>query len=199
MMKKSLKEILREFLQRLETSGADIEAALADHPRQAEDLRPHLRIWASLSSTPKAEASQSGFERGLSRLSSAVSGEQERGGNRIMSHLPKSGGLALKLLGSAAVVAGLALGITLLSGNLQSPFGSEAQATPSHPCLDQVLGGLDLEPGFTIKDLIAFKIAYKTQNTAPRFDRNGDDKVNLKDVLIYLHELKQCFQNNAGP
>ena len=199
MMKKSLKEILRESLQRLETSGADIEAALADHRQQAEELRPHLRVWAALSSTPKAEASQSGFERGLSRLSSAVSGEQERGGNRIMSHLPKSGGLALKLLGSAAVVAGLALGITLLSGNLESPFGSEAEATPTHPCLDQVLGGLDGEPGFTIKDLIAFKIAFKTQNTDPRYDRNGDGRVGLKDVLIYLRELKLCFQTNPPP
>ena len=198
-MKKSLKEVLRESLQGLETSGADIQAALADHPQQAEELRPHLRVWAALASTPKVEASQSGFERGLSRLSSAVSSEQERGGNRIMSHLPKSGVLALKLLGSAAVVAGLALGITLLSGNLESPFGSEAEATPTHPCLDQVLGGLDGEPGFTIKYLIAFKIAFKTQNTDPRYDRNGDGRVGLKDVLIYLRELKLCFQTNPPP
>ena len=116
-----------------------------------------------------------------------------------MNDLSNSGGFALKLLGSVAVVAGLALGITFFSGNLHVRVGSEAEATPSHPCLDQVLGGLDGEPGFTIKDIIAFKIAFKTQNLDPRFDRNGDGKVGIKDVLIYIHELKECFINSLNP
>ncbi len=199
MMKKSLEEVLRQSLQRLETSGGDIDAALAEHPQHAEELRPHLRVWASLSSRPKAEASQSGFAKGFSQLSSAVSREQEQGGKKLMNDLSRSGSFALKLLGSTAVVAGLALGIALFSGNAHVQLGSEAQAVPSHPCLDQVLGGLDGQPGFTLQDLIAFKIAYKTQNLDPRYDRNGDGRVGLKDVLIYLHELKLCFQTNPPP
>ncbi len=106
-----------------------------------------------------------------------------------------TGGFALKLVGAAAVVAGIALGIAYVSGNMEVEFGSGAQASHTHPCLDSVLGGLDgdADHHFTGADLIAFRDAFQNQNTAPQFDRDGDGDVDIDDVMVYVQELKDCF------
>ena len=195
-MSKQFDKALEECIRELET-GAHLETVLARHPEQAGELRPHLQVWASLSAAEAGRASPAGRALGMARLAAAVSGsERSQGGIRSMDKLANSGGFALKLLGSAAVVAGLALGVTFLTGNLHVEFGSGgAEASHTHPCLDEVLGNLaDPQDGhFDVDDLIAARDAIDNQNTDPRYDRDGDNDVDIDDIMIYIGELKTCL------
>jgi hypothetical protein len=198
---KSFDDILQECIRHLE-AGGDIEAALSRYPERADELRPYLQVWKSLSAAEKREATPQGALRGRQKLMAALtSGQPLDGGARLMQDLSKSGGFALRLVGAVAVVAAIALGITFLTGNLQVNFGgeTEAQTLPVAQCLDDVLGGLDGTPGFTIDDLLAFRDAFQNQDTDPKFDRDGDGDVDVDDLMTYVTELRDCFQQNTLP
>lgn len=200
-MKKSFDDILRECIAELEGSGGDIRAVLRRYPERADELRPHLEVWASLSAVEKAEATAEGAERGRQRLLTAVgAAEQKRERSEvIVNRLFSSGGFALKTLGAFAVVAALGLGITFLTGNLDVGFGDQAEAGHTNPCLDTVLGDLADPPDghFDVDDLLAFRQAFQDQNTDPRYDRDGDGDVDIDDVMVYIQELNACF--GPGP
>jgi hypothetical protein len=193
VMKKSFNNTLTECTARLE-SGEELESVLGSYPEHQGALRRHLHIWAALAQGQRAEMSPEAMARGAQRLSAAVFAAQTRGGKGSMNNMPRAG-LALRLAAGVTVVAAVVLG-ALYFGGVQ--VGSKAEALPSHPCLDQVLGGLDGNPGFDVRDIIAFKIAYKNQIILPRFDRNGDGHVGIDDLKIYIQELKACFRN-VGP
>lgn len=187
-MKKSFDEILQECIRQLEVSG-DIEAVLSKYPELADELRPHLRVWSSLSAVEKADATPEATMRGRQRLVAAVTNTQRsEGGARVMRRLSTSGGFTLGLVGAVAVVAAIGLGITFLSGNLHVDFGSETQAQtlPSHECLDEVLGGF-AEPTdeFTIEDLFALRDAYLA------------DDITIDDIMALIQDLRGCF--GVGP
>ncbi len=183
-MNKSFDEILQECIRQLEVSG-DIEAVLSKYPELADELRPHLQVWASLSAVEKADATPERTMRGRQRLVAAVANTQRsEGGARAMRRLSTSGGFALGLVGAVAVVAAIGLGITFLTGNLHVDFGSEteAQTIPTNECLDEVLGGYaDPTDEFTIEDLFALRDAYLA----------GD--LTIDDIMALIEELRECF------
>lgn len=199
-MTNSIDQALKDCIEALETSDRGIEDVLAQYPGQAAELRSDLQVWASLASRKRSEASPTGFLSGLNRLSFAIRRTQtERGGNKLMKDLSKTGGFALKLLGATTVVAGLALGFAYFSGNMDVEFGSSAQAEHTNACLDSVLGNLDGDGHFTSGDLIAFKDAFLNQNTDPAFDTDGDGDVDVDDVMSYIQDLRSCFGGPPAP
>lgn len=189
---------LQDCIQEIELAGADIDSVVAKYPGQADELRRHLEVWAALSASAPAETPQSVHDLGLARLSAAIN-TTERGGDRLMNDLSRSGGFALKLTGAFAMVAGIILGITYLTGDWDVEFGSNAQADHTNACLDSVLGNLadPQDSHFTFDDLIAFKGAFLDQNTDPRYDTDEDGDVDIDDVMVYIQALKSCF--TGGP
>ncbi len=128
-MRRPIDEVLKECLRLLE-AGADLDSVLARYPGRAQDLRPYLEVWASLSAVQPASATREAVVRGRQQLLRSLAAAPKEGGSTVMTGLPKTGGLALKVLGTVAVVAVVALGITYLTGNLEVSFGSSAQAIP---------------------------------------------------------------------
>jgi len=194
-MNESFEQTLKSCIQQLEAGETSMETILARYPEHAEELRPHLQVWTSLSNVGRAEAAPPGFARGLHDLTGAVVAAQQTQGGNLMTDLSRAGGLALKLTGATAIVAALALGIAYFSGNMNVGFGDEAEADHTNACLDQVLGNLADPPDnhFTFDDLVAFKQAFRDQNTNSRYDTDGDGDVDIDDVMSYIQDLKTCF------
>jgi hypothetical protein len=187
-MRKSFDDILDECIRRLEAPGGDIEAVLSRYPEQADELRPYLEVWASLSAAEKAQATPQGALQGRQQLLNVLATvEHKEGGTEIMKNLSTTGGLALRLVGALAVVAGIAIGITFLTGNLDVDFGSQAEADAPHACLDEVLGGLDGEPGFTVDDILFLR------------DEAQAGNFTVDDLMVLIGDLRACFQENPSP
>jgi hypothetical protein len=195
-MTKPFEQLLRECIQQLEAGETDVEAVLARHGDRADQLRPHLRLWVSLSNVGKEIASREGYDRGFQTLTSAVATAGQKTGGNHMNDLARSGGLALKLAGGTAIVAVAVLAITYFSGNLHVDVGADdAAADHTNACLDSVLGNLadPQDDHFTFEDLLAFRQAFEDQNTDPRYDTDGDGDVDIDDVMSYIQALKDCF------
>lgn len=196
-MTKRFDEILNECIRQLETSGGDIEATLSRYPEHADELRPHLEILASLSVVEKREATPQGAMRGRQQLLSAVvSGGRKRGETGVINSLATKGGLSMRFLAVFVTGAALALGITLLTGNLD--FGSDsgsAQATHLPACV----ATLDFsgDDALTVDDVLLFKNAIATQNLA--FDFNTDTVVDIHDVVAVIQQVVICFQQQQPP
>ena len=97
-MTKRFDEILNECIRQLETSGGDIEATLSRYPEHADELRPHLEVWASLSAVEKAQATPQGAMRGRQQLQTAMArAEHRERGVSLMNNLASSkGGLSMR-------------------------------------------------------------------------------------------------------
>ena len=187
-------EILSECLRRLER-GEDLEAVLGDYADQADQLRPHLEVWATLSRTERAAASPEGFAAGRSRLASALAGAgRER---PAPTTLVAKGGLTMRY--ALAVVAGaaFALGVTFLAGGLDFGDGgtSTAQAEIPHECLEDL--DLNGDGSLTVEDVLLFKDAIENQDGA--FDFNGDTVVDIHDGVLLIQGVVDCFQNLQPP
>lgn len=183
-MKKSFDDILNECIRRIE-SGEDIESVLRSYAEHADELRPHLEVWASLSAVEKVETTPQGALQGRQQLLNALATvEHKEGGTEIMKNLSTAGSLSLKLIGAASVVAAIAIGITFLTGNLHVDFSSDAAAdhTIIH-CLDQELGGF-AEPfdTFTVDDILVLR-------DDPDFD--------IDDLTALIGGLRTCFSGVA--
>jgi len=190
-MKKSFDDILNECIRRLETSGGDIEAVLSRYPEQADELRPHLEVWASLSAVEKAQATPQGAMRGRQQLLTAIAGaEQKERGFSPINNLATKGGLSMKFLAMFVTGAALALGITFLTGNLEFGGGSTAQATPFEECLGIL--NFDGEGGTDLDDILAMKTAIETNDLA--FDFNGDGTTDIFDLVLKLNEFAACLE-----
>lgn len=182
-MKKSFDDILNECIRQMETSGGEIEAVLSRYPEQADELRPHLEVWSSLSAVEKAKATTQGALQGRQQLLNALATvEHKEGGTETMKNLSTTGGFALRLVGVVAVVAAIALGITFLTGNVNVDFGSQAEAQAPHPCLDSVLGDLDGTPGFTVDDILFLR------------DEALAGNFTIDDLTLLIGELRACFE-----
>ena len=182
-MRTSFDDILEECIRRLEASGGDIEAALSRYPEQADELRPHLQVWASLSAVEKQEATPQDTTQGRQQLLDAVATvEGKEGGKELMEKLSAKGGVGLRLIGVAAVVAAIALGITFFTGNLHVEFGSEAEAVGIFECLDQALGDVTAPTDeFTFTDLTVLRQQFVA----------GD--IGIVEVLGRIQILKTCL------
>jgi hypothetical protein len=182
-MTKSFDEILDKCLRELDASGGDIEVVLSRYPEHADELRPHLEVWASLSATERALATAEGARRGRQQLLTAMARAEQRGrGPSFTNNLARKGGLGMRYAATFVVGVVLALGITFLTGNLEFGGGSQAEADAPHACLDQVLGDLDGEPGFTVDDILYLK----AQAEAGEFD--------IDDLMVLIGDLRACFQ-----
>lgn len=152
-MRESFDEILSECIRRLERGG-ELEAVLSEYPEQADELRPHLEVWASLSSVDEAQATQQGEMRGRRQLLNALAKAGQEESSSLISNLAAKGGSSMRYVAMLAVGAALALGITFLTGNLEFGSGSStAEADPISECLPL----LDLnEDGVTDLDDVLF-------------------------------------------
>jgi hypothetical protein len=195
-MRKPFDDILHECIRQLEISGGDIEAALSRYPEQADELRPYLEVWASLSAAEKAQATPLGAMRGRQQLLTAIArAEQTEQGVSPINNLVSKGGLSMRF--AAMFVAGvvLALGITFLTGNLEFGGGSSTEAQAPHECLEAL--DLNGDGELTVEDVLAFKGAIESQDEA--FDYNGDTVVDIHDVVSVIQEVVTCFQEQQPP
>lgn len=141
-MVKSFDEILRECIARLET-GEDVEAVLTAYPEQAGQLRPHLRVLASLKTAKNVEASALGAVRGRQQLLAAVANQATiQGGRAVFKFLSDTVGFGLKLAGAGAIVAAIALSAALFTGSLHVGTGA-TQAVAGDYDADGVLDDVD--------------------------------------------------------
>jgi len=195
-MRKSFDDILNECIRQLETSGGDIEAALSRYPEQADELRPYLEVWTSLSAVEKAQATSLGAMRGRQQLLTAIARAEQTGqGVSLINNLVSKGGLSMRF--AAMFVAGvvLALGITFLTGNLEFGGGSSTEAEPLPGCV--LFLDLNGDTELTVDDVMGFKTAIENQDEA--FDYNGDTVVDIHDVVSVVQELVSCFQEQQPP
>jgi hypothetical protein len=190
-------DALNECIRHLESSGGDIEAVLSRYPERTDELRAHLRIWASLSSAERVDASPLGVTRGRSLLLNAVATVERGERGTLMQSLANSAGLTLKLIGGFAVVATVAMAMAYFTGNLRVGVGDEAQATHSGPfaCLDSIPLADLAAPAhdFGAEDLLAFRDAYENQNPVGPgsiYDRDADGDVDLDDISAFVEEAK---------
>lgn len=193
-MKKSFDDILNECIRRLETSGGDIEAVLGRYPEQADELRTHLEVWASLSAVEKAQATPQGAMRGRQQLLTAIaSAAQKERGISFINNLTTKGGLSMRFVAMFVAGAALALGITFLTGNLDFGGGSTAQATPFEECL--VVLDLNGDGVTDLDDILGMKTAI--ENNDPAFDFNGDGTTDIFDVVDKLGEFTTCLEDKG--
>jgi hypothetical protein len=195
-MRKRLDRIIEESIRRLE-AGASLNDVLAAYPDEADELRPHLEVWRSLSAQPASQPSAPGAARGMARLEAALTQQAQRGGANTMQDISKFGNLALRLAGGLAIVGGVVLGLAALSGYFSVHVGSgdSAQAT-GHECvlaLDFNGDGL-----LDVQDVEVFKAAFGSSagdaNYDPRADVNGDGTVDLWDVVAAAQMIVDCMQ-----
>ena len=190
-MRKSFDDILNECIRQLETSGGDIEAALSRYPEHANDLRPYLEVWVSLSAVEKTEATPQSVMRGRQQLLTAIaSAEQKERGISLINNLATKGGLSMRFLAMLVAGAALALGITFLTGNLEFGGGSTAQADPFSVCLPK----LDLNgDGMTdLDDILDMKAAIENDDPAFDFDLSGT--TDIFDLIKKLNEFVACLE-----
>lgn len=190
-MRKPFDDILNECIRQAEASGGDIEAALSRYPEQADELRPYLEVWTSLSEVEKAQAAPLGAMRGRQQLLTAIArAEQTEQGVSPINNLVSKGGLSMRF--AAMFVAGvvLALGITFLTGNLEFGGGSSTEAEPLPECVLALDFNGDGQLG--VEDVMAFRDAIESQD--PAFDSNNDGVVDIHDVVSVVQELVSCFQ-----
>lgn len=183
---------------RLLDAGESVESVLARYPEHAVDLEAELTLRASLDAREGEQPEARAIRKGLERLDGVLSERQTQGGWTKMNERGVFG-FALKLSGGIAIVAAIVMAAAFFSGNLHVQVGSDASALETHPCLDQVLGNLaDPQDGkFDVQDILAFRDAFRTQNTDPRYDRNSDGKVDIDDLMAYIEELRTCFGPGA--
>lgn len=189
-MKKSFDDILNECIRQLETSGGDIEAVLSRYPEQADELRPHLEVWTSLSAVEKAQATPQGTMRSRQQLLTAIaSAEQKERGISLINNLATKGGLSMRFVTMFVAGAVLALGITFLTGNLEFGGDSTAQADVL-ACVNE----LDLtgDGVLDVADVEAFRDAIDTQDLD--FDFDGDGDVDIFDVSGLALGVADCLR-----
>jgi len=200
-MRQRFDDILNECIRRLEAPGGDIEAVLSRYPEHADELRPYLEVWTSLSVVEQAQASSAGAIRGRQQLLAAIArAEQPERGVSLTNSLPTKGGLSMGFVSMrlvAAFVAGvaLALGTTFLTGNLGSSGGSSAEAGTFAECI----AALDFngDGDLTVEDVRQFADAIDVQ--APAFDVDQDGDVDINDVVAAVGGFVACFQNLQPP
>jgi hypothetical protein len=183
-------EALSECIRRLE-SGDGIEAVLSGYPEHADQLRPHLQVWASLSKAGRGVASPEAFARGRRQLLSALAGagleSQAPSGS-----LATKGGLAMRYAVALVGGAALALGIMFVAGALDfSGGGSTAEANIPHECLQDL--DFNGDGVLTVEDVLLFKGAIESQD--PAFDFNGDTVVDIHDGVSLIQDVIDCFRN----
>ena len=200
-MRKRFDDILNECIRRLEAAGGDVETVLSRYPEHADELRPYLEVWTSLSAVEKAQASSVGAARGRQQLLTAIaSAEQRQRGVTLANSLASNGGLNMGFVTSrrfvAVFVAGVALtlGATFLTGNLGFG-GSSAEAGVPAECI----ANLDFngDGSLTVEDVLAFKDGIDNQDPAFDFDNDGD--VDIHDVVGAVGGLVACFQDQQPP
>lgn len=181
-------EVLQECVRRLD-AGEDIESVLASYPHSEADLRPHLLVWAALSSKEKSEATAGGATRGRQQLMAALRAPGPAdGGLRAMLRLGSTG----RYLAFFAAGAAAALAITFLAGSLDSGSSTHtAQATTIQQCV--LLLDFNHDGTLGVDDVAAFKDAIKTQNLA--FDFNHDGVVDIFDVVYTVQQIESCIQS----
>ncbi len=189
---------LTDAIRRLE-AGESVESVLAQYPQYAVELKEELALRSSLDALEREQPEARAIEKGLGQLDGALFERQSQGGRTRMNEVSKVWGFALKLSGGIAIVAAMVAAAAFFSGNLHVQLGSEASALPTHPCLDQVLGNLADPPDghFDVQDILAFRDAFRTQNTDPRYDRDGDGDVDIDDLMVYIQELRTCLGPGA--
>lgn len=194
-MTKRFDEILSECIRRLE-AGAEVEAVLSKQPEHADELRPHLEVWASLSAVEKAQATDRGRIRGRQRMLSELAGSNRDVG--FVRGLASRGGLSMKFLAVFVTGAALAIGVTFLTGNLDfggdgSSSSAEAQVLPD--CLTTL--DLNADGQLTVEDVLLFKGAIESQDLA--FDFNADTVVDIHDAVTLVQQVVECFGNIQVP
>ena len=198
-MRKSFDDILNECIRQLETSGGDIEAALSRYPEQADELRPYLEVWASLSAAEKAQATPLGAMRGRQQLLTAIARAEQTGqGVSLINNLVSKGGLSMRFLAMFVAGAAVAVGITFLTGNLEFGGGSSAEAQPLPECVEAL--DLNGDGELTVEDVLGFKAAIESDEYDSAYDYNNDGVVDIHDVLGLVQGMVSCFQENQpGP
>lgn len=205
IFKKSLDRILEESIRELE-GGSSVADVLAKRLDRAEELKPHLDVWKSLSSAETSEVIPSGRERGLQQLQAELTAEPERDEGRIMESMSKTSGFLLKGAGVFAIVAGLVLGIAAFSGNFSVDVGGgSAQATPGDfdndgvPDIDDNCP-LTANPDQTDTDSDGLGDACDPNPTGGLppclgvVDFNGDGSLDIDDVTIF----RDAFGSSSG-
>lgn len=186
-------EVLQECILRMK-SGEDVESVLASYQDRARELRPHLRVLASLSSLEEQGPSSQGMARGRQQLMGALSAPVAvNGGIRTMFSLGGSTGRYLAFFFGGAVAA---LAIAFLAGSLDTGSSSNtAQAGAIQQCVlvldfnhDGMLG---------VQDVAAFKTAIQNQDLT--FDFNKDGKVDIFDVVYTVQQISNCIQQIQPP
>jgi hypothetical protein len=192
-MSREFDRALEDCLQRIE-SGEPVEQLLADYPGQANSLREHLQFAAAL----RRPIDVSGEARGRQAMLAALASSVSQGGISPMSNAAST---ALKLAGGLAIAAVAIIAISYLSGNLHVQVGNDAAASDPQGCLNEVFGNLADPPDgvFTVDDLLAAKDAFQNQNTDPRYDRDGDSDVDIDDLMLYIQDLRTCFEGSIPP
>ncbi len=196
-MREPIDDILKDCIRRLEASGGDVEAVLRSHPERADELRPYLELWASLSAVEPAEASPQALMRGRQQLLSAVrEAQQAKGGAKVMDNLTSAKGFSLRILAPFVAGAAVALGIAFLTGSLDfDSGGSTAEAGPVQDCLLQL--DFNHDGLLSVADIEAFRTAIDNQD--PAFDLNGDTIVDVFDAVTAVKGVIQCLQQIQPP
>jgi hypothetical protein len=195
-MKQSFDNILNECIRQLEAAGGDIESVLSKYPEQADELRPYLQVWASLSAVEKVEATPESARSTRQRLLSGIAkAEQTRGGVKIMPSI----GVSTRFLGVFAAGAALALGALFFTGNLDFGSGSTAQADAHAECVLAL--DFDGSGSLGVGDVEAFRTAIETQDLA--FDLepapDGDGDVDVFDAVAAVMQVVACVQDLQSP
>lgn len=190
-MKKSFDDILNECIRQLETAGGDIEVVLSRYPEHAEDLRPHLQVWQSLSAVEQVEATPQGVMRVRQQFLTAMAkAQRKRQDVSLINSLATKGGLSMRFLAMFVAGAAVALAITLLTGNLEFGGGSSTEAQELPACLLTL--DFNGDGRLTVEDVVMFRDAIENQD--PAFDHNGDGVVDIHDVVSVIREVIVCFQ-----
>lgn len=194
-MKRSFEEILRESIVQLEASGGDLEAVLSRYPEHAEELRPHLEVWASLSAFSKRHASPSDTRGGYQRLMAALSAEREGEPAGVENDKAMGGGFTVRYILPFVAGAAAAIGAVLLFNAVDSDSGSTAQANPTAQCV--ALLDLNGDGVLDVNDVLTMKEAI--ENNDPAFDFNGDGTTDIFDVVALVEDVVACLQSVQPP
>jgi hypothetical protein len=194
-MKRSFEEILRESIVNLEASGGDVEAVLGRYPEHAEELRPHLEVWVSLSAFSRRPASPSDTRAGYQRLMAALSAQRGREPAGLRNEKAMGGGFTVRYILPFLAGAAAAIGAVLLFNAVDSESGSTARAGPIAECL--TLLDLNGDGALDVNDVLTMKEAI--ENNDPAFDFNGDGTTDIFDVVALVEDVVACLQSVQPP